>query len=95
MVIGRAVIAMTAVRIGTLVQTGKVTDLSDISPPTDVMAITSLPHAPPNHPVSGFPLSVHLGQPSSFIIYPAFIIYPHDMTETTRVVILPLLEFAV
>jgi hypothetical protein len=53
-VLGRAVIAMTAVRIGALVQAGKVTDLSDIRPPTDVMAITSLPHAPPNHPVSGF-----------------------------------------
>jgi hypothetical protein len=34
---------------------------------------------------------LHLGQPSSFII----IMQPHDMTETTRVVILPLLEFAV
>jgi len=32
---------------------------------------------------------------ASFIIYPAFIIHPHDMTETTRGVILPLLEFAV
>jgi hypothetical protein len=61
---------MTAVRIGTLVQEGKVTDLSDIRPPTDVMAITSLPHAPANHPVSGFPLSVHLGHPSSSIINP-------------------------
>jgi hypothetical protein len=34
---------MTAVRIGTLVQAGKVTDQPDIRPPTDVMAITSLP----------------------------------------------------
>ena len=40
---GRAVIAMTAVRIRTLVEPGKVTDLSDIRPPTDVMAITSHP----------------------------------------------------
>ena len=42
--LGRAVIAMTAVRIGTLVQAGKVTDHPDIRPPTDVMAITSLPY---------------------------------------------------
>ncbi len=35
---------MTAVRIGTLVQAGKVTDHPDIRPPTDVMAITSLPY---------------------------------------------------
>ena len=54
---GRAVIAMTAVRIGAHVEPGKVTDLSDIRPPTDVMAITSLPHARANHPVSGSPLS--------------------------------------
>ncbi len=44
---GRAVIAMTAVRIGTLVQAGKVTNQTDIRPPTDVMAITSLPYARP------------------------------------------------
>ncbi len=44
---GRAVIAMTAVSIGTLVQAGKVTDQPDIRPPTDVMAITSLPYARP------------------------------------------------
>ena len=44
---------MTAVRIGTLVQTGKVADLSDIRPPTDVMAITSLPHAPAQQLASG------------------------------------------
>jgi hypothetical protein len=44
---GRAVIAMTAVRIDTLVQAGKVTDQPDIRPPTDVMAITSLPYASP------------------------------------------------
>jgi hypothetical protein len=37
---------MTAVHIGALVQAGKVTDLSDIRPPTDVMAITSLPQTP-------------------------------------------------
>ena len=40
---GRAVIAMAAVRVRTRVEPGKVTDLSDIRPPTDVMAITSLP----------------------------------------------------
>ncbi len=34
---------MTAVRKGTCDQPSKVTDLSDIRPPTDVMAITSLP----------------------------------------------------
>ena len=57
--LGRAVIAMTAVRIGARIEPGKVSDLSDIRPPTDVMAITSLPHARANHPVSGFPLSAH------------------------------------
>ena len=41
--LGRAVIAMTAVRIGARVEPGKVTDPFDIRPPTDVMAITSLP----------------------------------------------------
>ena len=46
-IMGRTVIAMTAVRIGTLVQAGKVTDQPDIRPPTDVMAITSLPYASP------------------------------------------------
>ena len=40
---GRAVIAMTAVRNRARVEPGKVTDLSDVRPPTDVMAITSLP----------------------------------------------------
>jgi hypothetical protein len=84
-VLGRAVIAMTAVRIGALVQAGKVTDLSDIRPPTDVMAITSLPHAPPNHPVSGFPLSVHASSSA---------IYINDVIETTGVVILTLYGFA-
>ena len=54
---GRAVIAMTAVRIRARVEPGKVTGQSDIRPPTDVMAITSLPYVPTNHPVSGFPLS--------------------------------------
>jgi hypothetical protein len=44
--LGRAVIAMTAVRIRACVEQGKVTDLSDIRPPTDVMAITSLPQTP-------------------------------------------------
>ena len=43
-IIGRAVITMTAVRISTLVQAGKVTDQPGIRPPTDVMAITSLPY---------------------------------------------------
>ena len=43
--LGRAVIAMTAVRIRGCVQPGKFTDHSDIHPPTDVMAITSLPRA--------------------------------------------------
>ena len=41
---------MTAVRIGARVEPGKVTDHSDISPPKDVMAITSPPHTPANHP---------------------------------------------
>ena len=50
---------MTAVRIGAHVEPGKVTDLSDIRPPTDVMAITSLPHARAHHPISGSPLSAH------------------------------------
>ena len=55
---GRAVIAMTAVRIRAYVEPGRVTDLSDVRPPTDVMSITSLPMAPANHPVSGLPLIV-------------------------------------
>jgi hypothetical protein len=55
---------MTAVRIGALVQSGKVTDTSNISPPTDVMVITSLPHTPTNHPVSGFPwAAIHSRHP--------------------------------
>jgi hypothetical protein len=41
--LSRAVIAMTDVRIGAHVEPGKVTDPFDIRPPTDVMAITSLP----------------------------------------------------
>ena len=45
--LGRAVIAMTAVRIGSRYEAGKVTDQPDIRPPTDVMAITSLPYARP------------------------------------------------
>ena len=53
---GRAVIAMTAVRIRTCVEPGKLTDFSNLRPPTDVMAITSLPEAPANYPVSGLPL---------------------------------------
>ncbi len=40
---GRAAIAMAAVRIGMYASVGKVTDRSNIRPPTDVMAITSLP----------------------------------------------------
>jgi hypothetical protein len=47
--LGRAVIAMTAVRILTCVVPGRVTDLSDVRPPTDVMAITSLPQAATCH----------------------------------------------
>ena len=43
--LGRAVIAMTAVRIREHVLPGKVICHSDIRTPTDVMAITSLPHA--------------------------------------------------
>ncbi len=62
---GRAVIAMTAVRIRGRVEPGKVTDQSDIRPPTDVMAITSLPHVPTNHPVTGFPLSVYCPPPAT------------------------------
>ncbi|MEI7652257.1 MAG: hypothetical protein WCJ96_09650 [Verrucomicrobiota bacterium] len=46
---------MTAVRIGACVEQGKVTDLSDICPPTDVMAITSLPQVPAIYLVSGLP----------------------------------------
>ena len=42
---GRAVIAMTAVRIRTRVEPGKVTDQSDLRPPTDVMAITPHPRS--------------------------------------------------
>jgi hypothetical protein len=34
---------MTAVRNGARDEPGKITDLSDVRPPTDVMAITSLP----------------------------------------------------
>jgi hypothetical protein len=37
---------MTAVRIRACDQAGKFIDLSDVRPPTDVMAITSLPYAP-------------------------------------------------
>ena len=62
---GRAVIAMTAVRIRARVEPGKVTGQSDIRPPTDVMAITSLPYVPTNHPVSGFPLSVYFPPPAT------------------------------
>ena len=45
--LGRAVIAMTAFRIRRYVEPVKITDHSDISPPTDVMAITSLPMPEP------------------------------------------------
>jgi hypothetical protein len=47
---------MTAVRIRACVVPGTVTDLYGIRPPTDVMAITSLPQTPANHPVSGSPM---------------------------------------
>jgi hypothetical protein len=40
---GRAAIAMAAVRNGRFDEPGEVTDLSGVRPPTDVMAITSLP----------------------------------------------------
>ena len=40
---GRAVIAMTAVRRGACVSRGKIADHPDVRPPTDVMVITSLP----------------------------------------------------
>ena len=39
----RVAIAMAAVRITTCLEPGKQTDHSVIRPPTDVMAITSLP----------------------------------------------------
>jgi hypothetical protein len=48
---------MAAVRRGMCDEPGKVSDHTDVRPPTDVMAITSLPNAPANHPVSGLPLS--------------------------------------
>ena len=54
---GRAVIAMTAVRSGIFIEPGKVTDHSGIRPPTDVMSITSILKTPANHPVSGYPLN--------------------------------------
>jgi len=44
---GRAVIAMTAVPRGMCVEPGMVTDCPHVRPPTDVMAITSLPHDSP------------------------------------------------
>jgi hypothetical protein len=53
--LGRAVIAMTAVRIDARVEPGKVTDLTSIRPPTDVMAITSLPYALTRHLHPGLP----------------------------------------
>jgi len=43
----RAVIALTAVRIGARVERDKVTDPFDILPHPDVMAITSLPTPKP------------------------------------------------
>ncbi len=52
---GRAVIAMTAVRIRTLIEPGKVAALYGIRPPKDVMAITSLPNPSQS---SGLPFSV-------------------------------------
>jgi len=56
-VLGRAVIALTAVCGRARHEPVKVTDHCDIRLPTDVMAITSLPMPPANYPVSGFPLS--------------------------------------
>ncbi len=44
---------MTAVRIRTFIEPGKVTALYGIRPPTDVMAITSLPHASAKQLASG------------------------------------------
>jgi hypothetical protein len=55
--LGRAVITMTAVRIGAGGEPGKVTGYYKIRPPSVVMAITPLPHARAHHPISGFPLS--------------------------------------
>jgi hypothetical protein len=44
---------MTAVRSGACDEPGKMTDHANLHPPTDVMAITSLPKSTPaNHPVS-------------------------------------------
>ena len=49
--LGRAAIAMAAVRRRTRHEPGKVTDYTGVRPPTDVMVITSLPrytrHLPP------------------------------------------------
>ena len=42
---GRAAIAMAAVRRGTCDESGGISDRSKLRPPTDVMAITSLPIA--------------------------------------------------
>ena len=44
-IMGRTVIAMIGVRIGARDEPGKATDHPDIRPPTDVMAITSLPYS--------------------------------------------------
>ena len=65
---GRAAIAMAAVRIRARVEPGKVTDLSDIRPPTDVMAITSLPYVPRQS--SGFPLSMFYPPPATRGFHP-------------------------
>ena len=43
--LGRAAIAMAAVRRRACREPGKITDHPDVRPPTDVMAITSLPRA--------------------------------------------------
>jgi hypothetical protein len=76
---------MTAVRIGTLLQAGEVTDRSDIRPPgsdgnhvptSDSSSSSGLSH----------PLSVNPSHPSYSIVYLA------DVSETTRVGILPLLR---
>ena len=46
---GRAAIAMAAVRIRACHEPGEIFDRSKLCPPTDVMAITSLPEAERKH----------------------------------------------
>ena len=52
--LGRAVITMAAVRRGVLVEPDKATDHYGVGPPTDVMAITSLPRDS-RRPATGHP----------------------------------------